>query len=60
MLSQRLVNPYKDYILQRWHQGFYHVKQLFREIQQLGYLGGYMTLSERQLRKTGCLGLIDR
>src|SRR5579883_1206282 len=49
--GKSLLNPYKDYILQRWNQGFYLVKQLFREIQQLGYLGGYMTLTRytRQL-----------
>jgi transposase len=49
--GKSLLNPYKDYILQRWNQGFYHLKQLFREIQQLGYPGGYMTLTRytRQL-----------
>jgi len=35
-----ILEPYKAHLIQRWQQGGCNVRQLFREIQQLGYPGG--------------------
>jgi transposase len=45
------LNPYKAYLLQQYNQGRTQVKVLFREIQNQGYKGSYMTVTRyvRQL-----------
>ncbi|MEM9807539.1 MAG: ISL3 family transposase [Cyanobacteria bacterium P01_D01_bin.56] len=40
-----IVDPYKPYLLDQWSQGRQHTKQLFKEIQQLGYSGTYETVA---------------
>ena len=43
--GRSLLDPYKDYLLQRWNDGCCEVLQLFGEIQQHGYLGSYDTVA---------------
>lgn len=49
--GRSLIEPFKTYLLQRWNQGVFSVKQLFHEIHQQGYQGSYMTATRyvRQL-----------
>lgn len=42
--ERSVLNPYKDHLLKRWNDGEHEIKPLIREIQQLGYGGGYMTV----------------
>src|SRR6266850_6344051 len=35
------LNPYKDYLLERWNAGCHTAIQLFRELQPRGYTGSY-------------------
>lgn len=42
--GRSLLNPYKDYLLNRWNAGLHEIMTLFREIQQQGYDGSYMTV----------------
>ena len=41
----RLLDPYKDYVLQRWNDGCHDAKQLFGEIEAQGYSGSYDTVA---------------
>lgn len=41
----RLVDPYKDYVLERWNDGCHDTLRLFGEIQQRGYSGSYDTVA---------------
>ena len=41
----RLLDPYKDYVLQRWNDGCHDALQLFGEIQSRGYSGSYDTVA---------------
>ena len=43
--GRSLLDPYKDYLLQRWNDGCQEVLQLFGEIQQRGYPGSYDTVA---------------
>ncbi len=43
--GRSVLNPYKDYLLNRWNDGEHEIKPLFREIQQQGYGGSYMTVT---------------
>lgn len=43
--GRSLLDPYKDYLLQRWNDGCCEVLQLFEEIQQHGYPGSYDTVA---------------
>ena len=43
--GRSLLNPYKLYLLEQYNQGRRQVKVLFRELQQQGYSGSYMTVS---------------
>ena len=40
-----LLDPYKDYLLQRWNDGCREVLQLFGEIKARGYPGSYDTVA---------------
>lgn len=40
-----ILDPYKPYLSDQWSQGRQHSKQLFSEIQQLGYSGTYETVA---------------
>ncbi len=48
--GRSLLDPYKDYLLQRWNDSDCEVLQLFGEIQQHGYLGSYDTVA-RYIRR---------
>ena len=52
--GRSLLDPYKDYILQRWNDGCCDVLRLFGEIQQRGYPGSYDTVARyaRRLRSS--------
>lgn len=38
-LRASLLDPYEDYLLERWSQGCHNAAQLFREIQEKGFRG---------------------
>jgi len=40
-----ILDPYHDYLNQRWHEGCRNASQLWREIQQRGYPGTYRQVS---------------
>lgn len=40
-----ILDPYQDYLNQRWHEGCRNASQLWREIQQRGYPGTYRQVS---------------
>jgi transposase len=42
--GQVVIAPYTDYLIQRWSEGIKQGKQLFQEIQQQGYAGGYASM----------------
>jgi transposase len=42
--SQPLIAPYGTYLAKRWAEGTWEGKQLFQEIQQQGYKGGYASV----------------
>jgi transposase len=37
--GQRLIDPYKDYLIQRWNEGCRSAQQMYREIKEQGYPG---------------------
>jgi len=37
--TRRLTDPFQPYLLQRWNEGCHNAMQLFREIQEQGYVG---------------------
>jgi transposase len=41
----RILDPYKDYVLQRWNDGCHDALQLFGEIKAQGYSGSYDTVA---------------
>ena len=49
---ESILDPYKPYLLEQWHQGHQQTRQLFNDIQQQGYGGTYETVTRytRQLR----------
>ncbi len=51
--GRSLVDPYKDYFLKRWNAGCHEGKQLFQELQKVGYRGSYATVARyaQRLRK---------
>jgi transposase len=48
-----VLNPYKPYLLERWNAGCYTAMQLFRDLRQRGYAGGYGVVAAyaRRLRQ---------
>ena len=40
-----ILDPYQDYLSQRWHEGCRNARQLWREIRQRGYPGTYRQVS---------------
>jgi len=40
-----ILDPYRDYLSQRWHDGCRNARQLWREIRQRGYPGTYRQVS---------------
>jgi len=43
--GRSLVHPYREYLIQRWNQGRRGMRKLFRDLQQQGYRGSYMSLN---------------
>jgi transposase len=43
--GRSLLNPYHNYILSRWNQGYCNTQRLYEEIRACGYIGGYATVS---------------
>jgi transposase len=43
--GQRILTPYKEYILKRWNAGCRDALHLFRDIQRDGYKGSYPTVA---------------
>jgi len=43
--GQSLLNPYKDYLVQRWNAGCRDTRQLCAELRQRGYRGSYPTVA---------------
>jgi transposase len=41
----RLLDPYKDYVLERWNNGCHDTLHLFGEIKERGYSGSYDTVA---------------
>ena len=39
-----LLNPYHNYLLNRWNSGNYNTQELFEEIRACGYTGSYATV----------------
>jgi transposase len=52
-LGDSVLNPYKGYLLDRWHAGCYTAMRLFRELRQRGYGGSYGVVAAyaRRLRQ---------
>ena len=51
--GRSLIDPYKEYFLKRWNSGCHEAKQLFQELQKVGYRGSYATVARyaQRLRK---------
>lgn len=52
-----ILDPYREYLQKRWTEGCHNGAQLYREIQQRGYLGSYArlrqwTASQRKMLRT--------
>lgn len=58
--GRSLLDPYKDYLLQRWNDGYQDVLRLFGEIQQRGYPGSYDTVARYARRLRSSQGLQQR
>lgn len=58
--GKSLLNPYKVYLLQHWNNGCHDTKQLFRDIQQQGYLGSYQTVARYTQRLRQAQGMAVR
>jgi transposase len=43
--GRSLVAPYREYLIQQWNQGHRGMRELFRDLQQQGYCGSYMSLN---------------
>jgi transposase len=54
------LEPYKDYLVERWNDGCLTVKRLFREIQERGYTGSYNTVRQYTQRLRQAQGLPPR
>jgi transposase len=51
--GDRVLTPYKGYLLERWNAGCYTAMRLFRDLRQRGYTGGYGVVAAyaRRLRQ---------
>lgn len=58
--GRSLLDPYKDYVLQRWNDGCQDVLRLFGEIQGRGYPGSYDTVARYARRLRQAQGLQQR
>src|SRR5215510_10441227 len=58
--GRSLLNPYKDYLLERWNAGCRIAIQLFRELQSRGYTGSYRRIAAYASRLRQAQGLPPR
>jgi transposase len=58
--GRSVLNPYKDYILERWNAGCHTAIQLFRELQPRGYTGSYRRVTAYVSRIRQAQGLPPR
>src|SRR5437667_10791732 len=58
--GRSLLNPYKDYLLERWNAGCRTAMQLFRELQPQGYTGSYRRVAASASRLRQAQGLAPR
>src|SRR2546429_7409314 len=55
--GRSVLNPYKDYLLERWNAGCRTAIQLFRELQSRGYTGSYRRVAAYASRLRQAKGL---
>jgi len=58
--GRSVLNPYKDYLLERWNAGCRTAMQLFRELQPQGYTGSYRRVAAYASRLRQAQGLAPR
>jgi transposase len=58
--GRSLLDPYKDYVVQRWNDGCQDVLRLFGEIKARGYPGSYDTVARYARRLRQAQGLQPR
>jgi transposase len=58
--GRSLLNPYKEYLLERWNAGCHTAIQLFRELQAQGYPGSYRRVTAYVSRIRQAQGLPPR
>lgn len=60
--GRSLLDPFKNYLLERWNQGCHDTKGMFEEIQKHGYIGSYDTVARytRRLRQSQGVKLRQR
>jgi transposase len=58
--GRSVLNPYKDYLLERWNAGCRTAMQLFRELQPRGYPGSYRRVAAYVSRVRQAQGLAPR
>lgn len=58
--GQSVLNPYKDYLVQRWNAGCRDARQLCAELRQRGYRGSYPTVARYTQRLRQAQGAAPR
>ncbi len=58
--GRSVLNPYTDYLLERWNAGCRMASQLFREVQAQGYTGSYRRVAAYASRLRQAQGLAPR
>jgi transposase len=58
--GQSLLNPYKDYLVQRWNAGCRDTRQLCAELRHRGYRGSYPTVARYTQRLRQAQGVAPR
>ena len=58
--GQSVLNPYKDYLVQRWHAGCRDARQLCAELRPRGYRGSYPTVARYTQRLRQAQGAAPR
>jgi transposase len=58
--GQRVLNPSKDYVVQRWNAGCRNARQLCAELRHRGYRGSYPTVARYTQRLRQAQGVAPR
>ena len=58
--GKSVLNPYKDYLVQRWNAGCRDTRQLCAELRQRGYRGSYPTVARYTQRLRQAQGVAPR